>query len=171
MIVRRSLAGLTIAVAALGACSSEGGGDPDVAAFCSRFHQLSELVAAASTPPEEMEDVASARTLGDDIARAARELPRVAPDEIRDDVEQLSDTTAELAAELRNFYQGIVDDPARANDPTYLSSFEPVTDERRAALAEAGESVRPFVDEHCGEPLPPAEPSESTDPSSSDSTP
>lgn len=169
--MRRCLAGVAIAVAALGACSSDGGGDPDVAAFCSRFHQLSELVAAASVPPEEMEDVASARTLADDIARTARELPRVAPDEIGDDVERLSETTADLAAELRDFYQGIVDDPARANDPTYLSSFEPVTEDRRAVLEEAGEGVRPYVDQHCGEPLPPAEPSESTDRPPGDPTP
>lgn len=168
---RRGLAALVIAAATLAACSSDGGAEGDVAAFCSRFHQLSELVATASVPPEEMEDVGSARTLADDIARTARELPRVAPEEIRDDVERLSETTAELATELRDFYQGIVDDPSRANDPTYLSSFEPVTDDRRAALREAGEGVRPYVDEHCGEPLPPAEPSGGGDLQPSDSNP
>lgn len=168
---RQGIAVVVIALAALTACSSDGSGDGDVAAFCSRFHQLSKLVVAASVPPEEMQDVGSARSLADDIARTARELPRVAPDEIRDDVEDLSGTTAELAAGLRDFYQGIVDDPARANDPTYLSSFEPVTEDRRAVLQEAGERVRPYVDQHCGEPLPPAEPSETTDASSTDSNP
>lgn len=171
MSIRRRLAVALVALVALTACSSDDGGDGDVAAFCSRFHQLSELVAAASVPPEEMEDVTAARGISDDIARAARRLPEVAPEPVANDVRRLAEVTFALASELRDFYQGILDDPARANDPKYLGSFQPVTDDRREALDAAGDEVRPYVDEHCGEPLPPAEPSEGTNPPPTGSSP
>lgn len=142
----------------LTACSSGGGTEGDVAAFCARFHQLSGLVASASQPPEAPEDVAGAQSLATDIARTARNLSDVAPEPVAADVRRLAEITVALASELSDFYQGIVEDPARANDPTYLASFEPVTAERREALQSAGDRVRPYVDEHCGDPLPPAEP-------------
>lgn len=161
----RSLAVAGLAVAALATlpgCSSGDGRDGDLAAFCTGFDRLSELVRAAAVSPDELEDVAAARALADDIAETARELPGVAPDAVADDVDELADVTVDLATELRDFYQGILDDPARANDPAFLTSFEPVTEERRAALEEAGAAVRPFVTEHCTGEVDPTTPSTST---------
>lgn len=122
-------------------------GDP--AAFCERLNRLGELVGAAGTGPEDVEDVPAARDLAADIAAAAEALREVAPEAIASDVRTLSGVTAELARDLRRFYDAIADDPARASDPAFLDSFDLLTEERQEALEEAGAEIRPWVEANC----------------------
>lgn len=142
-----ALAGLVGAIALARGSSEDPPGDP--AAFCRHVAQLGELVAAAASGPEEIADVPAARSVADDIARGADELRDAAPEEIADGARTLAEVTGELARDLRDFYQAILDDSARANDPAFLSSFDPITEERRERLSRAGEDVRPWIAEHC----------------------
>lgn len=148
--MRPPLALLALCALATGGVSCSGdapAGDP--AAFCRHLSRLAEQVVAAQAGPEELADVPAARALARDIAATAAALRQDAPEDIAADARALAEVTGELAQELGDFYQAIADDPARANDPTFLSSFDPVTEERRDAIDDAGGRVRPWVDEHC----------------------
>lgn len=132
----------------LAACSGDAShGDP--LAFCRRLQRLGELVAASGSGPENIDDVPAARALADDIATTAESLRETAPGVIADDVRVLAVVTADLARELRDFYEAVDDDPARANDPAFLSSFDPLSEERQEAIDQAGKAVRPWVEDHC----------------------
>lgn len=154
---------ITIAVVIASRGDSEGDNaavDPE--AFCRRLDRLAELVAEAEAGPDEVSDVAAARSLASDIGDAAQGLKDTAPEAIADDVGDLADVTVELADELAAFYQRLLDDPERANDPAFLTGFQPVTDERRAEIERAGRGVRPWVEEHCGDARSTTQPSSTT---------
>lgn len=166
--MNRAVAGLTVTALVLVGCSSGGStGDPE--AFCRGFARLGDQVAAAAEPPEELADVPSASRLADEIATTADALRATAPDDIAEDAQRLATVTAELARDLRDFYQAIVDDPARANDPTFLNSFEPVSEDRSKVITEAGAKVRPWVAEHCGGAPSPTSPTSTSGDSTSTS--
>lgn len=118
-------------------------------AFCRNVARLGDLVEAAATGPQELAEVPAAQRLADEMVTRAELLAHEPPEEIREAARSLSSVTAELARELRDFYAGVTEDPAKANDPAYLASFDPLTPERRAAIEAAGEDVRPWVAEHC----------------------
>lgn len=170
----RSPLAVTAVLAAmiLTSCGSDetGRDDADPTAFCRQFDAFTELIQAAGVGPEDVADVPATSELADDIVEAAATLPGAAPDDIRDDVRTLARLSAEIFGDLRDFYERIADDPSLANDPEFLASFNPLTDERLEALTDAGEEVRPEVSERCDRdleipetteppaPAPPAEP-------------
>lgn len=161
---RRLLAVAVALVAVVGLFALMSGDEPEPEAdprvFCGHVARLGELVAAAASGPEEIGDVPAAQALVDDIATTADGLRAEAPEEIADAAHRLASVTAEVARELRDFYRQIAEDPARANDPTFLASLKPMTEDRRAAFEEAGATVRPWVADHCalgtGTPAPAA---------------
>lgn len=137
-------------VALLGtACSGGGGGGDDPAAFCEQVERLAAHVQAAAGAPESVEELPEARAGAERIAEDARRLRESAPEEIVDDVERLTEATGALADDLRSFYQDLIDDPGRAADPEFLAGFEPVTEERRQEIEDAGSRIRPWLTTHC----------------------
>lgn len=153
---RRAAALTALALVLTGCPDDDSSGD--VAAFCERYAALGEFVQAAVAGPEELEDIPAARALADDIGSAARSVAEIAPEEIEEEARRLASVTGELAGELSAFYEQIEDDPARANDPAFLSEFQPLTEERREELVAAGDDVRPFVERHCAQDTEPTMP-------------
>jgi gas vesicle protein len=135
--MRRALIGSLAAAGALAlaGCGGDDDGD-DLQAFCDQAKEVE--TAGQSLPALQGGDLAAAQEALDDTSAQVEEAVDLAPEEIKGDVETVSNFISDLAEQVQG-----------ADSPQDLAGLVQDLQQGAAEVQEAGTNVSTYVEENC----------------------